>query len=86
MREERREARVSLDALTWAGDGLRRPECVLATAAGEKYTADWRGGVAHLRADGGQALYAGALPDGRTPRPNGIELPATFEQYRLRRV
>jgi sugar lactone lactonase YvrE len=76
MCEKQGAARISLDALTWAGDGLRRPECVLATAAGDLYTADWRGGVAHLRADGSQALYAGALPDGRTPRPNGIALRA----------
>ena len=52
-----------------------RPECVLATAAGDLYTADWRGGVAHLRPDGASALYAGStldLPEG--PRPNGIAL------------
>jgi sugar lactone lactonase YvrE len=56
------------------GHGLNRPECVLATAAGDLYTADWRGGVAHLRADGSQALYAGRLPDGGELRPNGIAL------------
>jgi sugar lactone lactonase YvrE len=63
-----------LDTLSWRGSGLSRPECVLATAGGSLYTADWRGGVAHLRPDGGQVLYAGTLPGGEAPRPNGIAL------------
>lgn len=58
----------------WRGSGLRRPECVLATAGGNLYTADWRGGVAHLHPDGSQALYSGVLPDGTAPKPNGIAL------------
>lgn len=56
------------------GSGLQRPECVLATAAGDLYTADWRGGVAHLLADGSSRLYTGAAPDGLPLRPNGIAL------------
>ena len=63
-----------LESTDFVGTGLVRPECVLATASGDLYTADWRGGVAHLRPDGSQALYAGTLPDGRKPRPNGIAL------------
>jgi sugar lactone lactonase YvrE len=47
---------------------------VLATRAGNLYTADWRGGVAHLRPDGTQALVAGAGGGGRPLRPNGIAL------------
>ncbi|MFN0160804.1 MAG: SMP-30/gluconolactonase/LRE family protein [Burkholderiales bacterium] len=58
----------------FAGCGLVRPECVLATRSGDLFTADWRGGVAHVRPDGSQALYAGTLPDGRPARPNGIAL------------
>ncbi len=76
---------VAASALHWRGSGLVRPECVLATAAGDLYTADWRGGVAHLRPDGSQTLYAGRLPQptqgasadvasGRATRPNGIAL------------
>ena len=61
-------------ALDWLGQGLQRPECVLATASGSLYTADWRGGVAHCRPDGTQALYLGQLPDGSALRPNGITL------------
>ncbi len=56
------------------GSGLVRPECVLATRAGDLFTADWRGGVAHVRPDGSQALYSGPGPDGLALRPNGIAL------------
>lgn len=63
-----------LAELAWRGHGLVRPECVLANAAGDLYCADWRGGVAHIAADGSQRLYAGRLPDGGELRPNGIAL------------
>ncbi len=65
---------LALDDITFLGTGLHRPECVLATRAGDVYAADWRGGVAHLRPDGSQALYASSLPGGRPLRPNGIAL------------
>jgi sugar lactone lactonase YvrE len=63
---------IDLDSLRFVGTGLHRPECVLATRAGDLYAPDWRGGVAHLRPDGSQTLYPGALPGGRPLRPNGI--------------
>ncbi len=56
------------------GAALVRPECVLATRAGDLFTADWRGGVAHIRPDGSQALYSGPGPDGLVLKPNGIAL------------
>jgi len=56
------------------GSGLVRPECVLATRAGDLFTADWRGGVAHIRPDGSQTLYSGPGPDGLALKPNGIAL------------
>jgi len=65
---------LPLEDLHFVGSGLVRPECVLANAAGDLFTADWRGGVAHLRADGSQALYAGPGPDGLALKPNGIAL------------
>jgi sugar lactone lactonase YvrE len=68
---------LSLDQVEFVGQGLVRPECVLATGAGDLYTSDWRGGVALLRADGSQQLYAGRLPQGRSPRPNGVALRST---------
>ncbi|CAN0358666.1 unnamed protein product, partial [Phaeothamnion confervicola] len=64
----------SLASLAFTGSDLVRPECVLATATGDLYCADWRGGVAHLRPDGSRALYAGTGPDGLALKPNGIAL------------
>lgn len=58
----------------WTGSGLVRPECVLATAKGDIYTADWRGGVAHILPDGTQRLYKGHPVDGLELRPNGVAL------------
>jgi sugar lactone lactonase YvrE len=67
--------RIDLDALGSVGGGLRRPECVLCTAGGDVFTADWRGGVAWIRPDGTTRLIAGALGDGGPPlQPNGIAL------------
>lgn len=58
----------------WIGHGLVRPECVLATAKGDLYTADWRSGVAHTRHDGSQGFYAAQPVDGEVLKPNGIAL------------
>ena len=74
VRQPAPQTPVALDDLGFVGAGLHRPECVLATAAGDLYCADWRGGVAHLRADGPQRLYSGRLPGGGDLRPNGITL------------
>lgn len=60
--------------LSFIGSGLKRPECVLCTRRGDIFTADWRGGVAHLLPTGEQRLYCGTAPDGRALRPNGISL------------
>ena len=65
---------INLDILSSVGFGLVRPECVLATIAGDVYTADWRGGVCHLRPDATQQLYLGVAPDGIELKPNGIAL------------
>jgi sugar lactone lactonase YvrE len=66
------KAALSIEA--WAGEGLVRPECVLANARGDLFTADWRSGVAHLRADGSQTFYAAQPVDGEVLKPNGIAL------------
>ena len=63
-----------LNGLVFQGAGLLRPESVLATAAGDLYSADWRGGVNHLHPDGRHTLYRGTMPDGLKVRPNGIAL------------
>ncbi len=67
---------LSLGNLNFTGSRLNRPECVLCTAHGDIYTADWRGGVAHILPNGEQKLYRGLAPDGRALRPNGISLNA----------
>ena len=71
-----REDRVVIDLadVRRVGSGLNRPEGVVTNAAGDIFTADWRGGVAHLKADGTQSLYRGEIPGGRPARPNGIAL------------
>ncbi|MBC7610338.1 MAG: SMP-30/gluconolactonase/LRE family protein [Polaromonas sp.] len=63
-----------LEYIAWIGHGLNRPECVLATARGDIYTADWRGGVSHILPDGSQRLYTGPAVDGEALKPNGIAL------------
>jgi len=68
------EHQVSLDDLQFAGSGLVRPECVLATKSGALFTADWRGGVARTTSAGDSTLVQGTLPAGRPLRPNGIAL------------
>lgn len=67
-------APLELASLGCVGTGLVRPECVLATARGDLYTADWRGGVAQLHPDGRQSLYLGQVPQGFVLRPNGVAL------------
>jgi sugar lactone lactonase YvrE len=69
-------AHVSPAGLEWLGRGLVRPECVLATAGGDLYTADWRGGVCHLLPGGEQRLYTGTVGalGAEGLRPNGIAL------------
>jgi sugar lactone lactonase YvrE len=63
-----------LDHIEWLGRGLSRPECVLATKRGDIYTADWRGGVAHIQPDGTHRLYVAQAVDGDLVKPNGIAL------------
>lgn len=43
-------------AITYVGEGLQRPECILAERDGSLWSADARGGVVHIRPDGTQHL------------------------------
>ena len=63
-----------LETLTWHGHDLQRPECVLTTARGDIYTADWRSGISHMTADGAQHFYLAQSVSGETLKPNGIAL------------
>lgn len=46
------------------GQGLQRPECILAEPDGSLWSADARGGVVHIRPDGSQTLIAQSLESG----------------------
>ncbi|MEM1096625.1 MAG: SMP-30/gluconolactonase/LRE family protein [Bacteroidota bacterium] len=64
---------LSLDAISWIGRGLVRPECVVVGPKGTLYTADWRGGVASISPDGAVNLLKADVGDGGPPlQPNGI--------------
>ena len=67
------QAALSLDQVTLFGAGLVRPECLLCTASGDIYSADWRGGVARSRALGPHQLIA-AAGGAEAIKPNGIAL------------
>jgi gluconolactonase len=43
-------------AITYVGEGLQRPECILAELDGSLWSADARGGVVHIKPDGSQSL------------------------------
>jgi gluconolactonase len=43
-------------AIRYIGEGLQRPECILAERDGSLWSADARGGVVHIRPDGTQHL------------------------------
>ncbi|MDJ1157533.1 SMP-30/gluconolactonase/LRE family protein [Chelatococcus sp. SYSU_G07232] len=45
-------------AISRVGEGLQRPECILAERDGSLWAADARGGVVHIRPDGSQRLVA----------------------------
>lgn len=69
--------------ITLTGNGLRRPECVLAQPSGDLWVADLRGGVVHIAPDGGQTVIrprTGGGPFAPEENPNidgnqGFSLP-----------
>jgi hypothetical protein len=64
--------RIAVADLQFVGADLARPECVVATASGDLFASDKRGGIAWLRPDGGRAFIAGREVDGFLP--NGFSL------------
>jgi sugar lactone lactonase YvrE len=63
------------DSFSTVGSALSRPECVVATAAGDVVASDWRGGVSIVRSSGRvESLLAVSSP---IPlRPNGVAFTA----------
>ena len=53
---------IDTSTLGYVGEGLQRPECILAEPDGTLWSADARGGVVRL-ASGGQQLIAQAHSD-----------------------
>ncbi len=47
---------VDKDSLSFVGEGLQRPECILAERDGTLWAADARGGVVRIDPDGGQRI------------------------------
>jgi gluconolactonase len=47
--------------ISYIGQDLQRPECILAEKDGSLWSADARGGVVHIRPDGSQQLVAQSL-------------------------
>ena len=63
---------VDPDQVTFIGEDLARPECVLATRAGALFVSDWGGGVTRIGPDGRQSRILARNIAGL--RPNGIAL------------
>ena len=63
---------VAVSDLQFVGHDLARPECVVATARGDVFVSDRRGGIMHLMPGGGQRLIAGRGVEGFLP--NGFSL------------
>lgn len=67
---------VSMDELAFVGEGLERPETVLATRTGDLFMPDKRGGISIVRADGSTRLVrarngpVGFLPNGFAVLPD----------------
>ena len=55
---------VDRSQISYVGDALQRPECILAERDGSLWTADARGGVVHIRPDGSQRLILQNLEHG----------------------
>ena len=62
---------IDLDNINSLGTELQRPECVLTAANGRIYTADWRGGIGIIEADGSQ-WYLLPNTNDIALKPNGI--------------
>lgn len=64
---------LSLDKIHFIGQQLVRPECVLATKAGNLYVSDFRGGVSQISPSGECTFFGGGeLAGVGQLKPNGI--------------
>ncbi|MEM7254052.1 MAG: SMP-30/gluconolactonase/LRE family protein [Pseudomonadota bacterium] len=64
---------IRVNELSWLGEDLRRPECVLCTARGDFFASDANGGIVHIAPNGTQRFIAARnAPDDFLP--NGFAL------------
>ena len=54
---------VEASDLSYIGEGLQRPECILAKPDGSLWAADARGGVVHIKPDGSQKIITQTFGD-----------------------
>ena len=66
--------KIDLSSLRYAASGLQRPECVLATEAGDLFTCDLRGVVAQSRSNGEARVHGSADSVRQGLKSNGIAL------------
>ena len=79
---------ITSDQITVFGQGLVRPECVLATRKGDLYASHGEGGITHISPTGGVTEYfantsekpGDFLPNGYSLRPDGSFLIANLGQ------
>ena len=79
---------LDLDALSWTGRDLQRPESVVAEPDGTLWASDGRGGVTRIDPDGGQALLGGwgGEPNGLAIDPDGNLVTANIGLGRVQRM
>ena len=78
---------IERHAITYLGQGLQRPECILAEVDGSLWSADARGGVVHIRPDRTQTLVTQLVAAGfasRSPMRTASRLERCPTGWRLR--
>jgi gluconolactonase len=79
---------LASEALGWYGDGLSRPECVVAERDGTLWASDNRGGVTRIAPDGSQSVIGSipGLPNGFAIERAGSLLIANIEDGKVYRL
>lgn len=70
---------IGLEVLSFFGPAIERPECVVATAKGDLFVGDGRGGIMHVAPDGDARLILARNPPAEGFVPNGIALLANHD-------
>ena len=87
---------IDPDSITYIGEDLKRPECVLAEKDGTVWSTDERGGVVKINPDGSQEFIEqrfetggaieGTVPNGMAIADNGDLLIANFGTKFMERI